>query len=698
MDYRMKNRKTNHYIKKHGFTIVEILIVAPIVILVIGVFIGVVVNMTGDVLSTRSTNALAYNIQDALNRIEQDVSTSGALLATNNVTITSPQGFDDSTATFDNASVVNGTMLILNSYATTANPLNATSNVIYESGQPNPCNSALINKNPAVMMNTVYFVKNNTLWRRVLAPSNYATIGCSVPWQEPSCTPNIVGAFCKTQDIDLVDGINTTSGFVVNYYPNPSSVIPNTIANDSAQSDSNRLAAMRTNGSVVVTINATSSQAGRNIGQTGTMRATSPNNNTSTTSNPIAPTILSQPQDKTVLASDTNITFSASPSGTSPTAQWQQSTDQGATWSNVSGATSSTLTLATVNNTMDGYKYRVIFTNAQGTITSTSARLGVNLLAWTALTLQNSWANYNNGYNTAAYRKTSDGVVTVKGLIGRTGTPVVSEVIGILPVSYRPTAVLIFVASTNPNVAGRVDVYPNGEIRFIGGDAAWFSLDNIRFVPDTGRYPRTAIGSFFNGWLNYGAPFAPASYVIDNSNRVNIQGLLAPGVWPDSSRIFDLPSNALPANYMHVIGASSTFGAFGVDYRAGSTGLLSKSIGSGWLSTNVMYYPTTTGNWFNIPLINSWGAYGSIFTPPQYSISSDGLVSLRGLISAGSMTSDGVIGTLPVGYRPGQRVLYATVSMLAYSRVDVDAAGNIRFGTGNNGWLSLDGITFYADQ
>lgn len=263
---------------KNGFTIVEILIVAPIVILVIGVFMTSIVTMTGNVLSSRGADVLVFNIQDSLNRIQQDVGLSGAYLATNNIALTSPQGYNDDTTNFHNADPTNGTMLILNSYTTTANPLSSTRNIVYAAGQPNPCNSPLVNQNTPVMVNAIYFVKNNTLWRRVVAPSSYLTVGCSVPWQQPSCAPTASGAFCKTQDVRLVDGIQS-GGFSVGYYPSPGSTTTNSTASDSGQTDSTRLTALQANDTVVVTITATNVIAGRNVTQTGTIRAISPNNN-----------------------------------------------------------------------------------------------------------------------------------------------------------------------------------------------------------------------------------------------------------------------------------------------------------------------------------------------------------------------------------------------------------------------------------
>lgn len=265
-----------------AFTIIEILIIAPIVILVIGIFITVIVNMTGDVLSTRGANVLAFNIQNSLDSIQRDVKLSGAFLATNNITLTSPQGYGDDTTNFHNADATNGTMLILNSYTTNINPTASNRNIVYAHDQPNACNSAQISQNDPLMMNTIYFVKSNTLWRRVIAPSFYATVGCSVPWQQPSCAPTASGAFCKTQDIRLVDGIQT-GGFSVSYYTSIDSTTANTTASDSSQTDTARLAALQTTNTIVITINATNVISGRTINQTGTIRAVSPNNNIAAT-------------------------------------------------------------------------------------------------------------------------------------------------------------------------------------------------------------------------------------------------------------------------------------------------------------------------------------------------------------------------------------------------------------------------------
>ena len=95
--------------------------------------------------------------------------------------------------------------------------------------------------------------------------------------------------------------------------------------------------------------------------------------------------ITSQPGNNTVCAGAT-ASFSVAASGTSPTYQWQESTDGGATWNNISnggvysGATSTTLTLTGVTAGMNGYLYRAVVTGAApcGSLNSGNAALTVN--------------------------------------------------------------------------------------------------------------------------------------------------------------------------------------------------------------------------------------------------------------------------------------------------------------------------------
>jgi len=92
---------------------------------------------------------------------------------------------------------------------------------------------------------------------------------------------------------------------------------------------------------------------------------------------PNAPYITTQPVNQTVNAGQT-ATFTAAATGSpTPTAQWQVSTDGGVTFSNLSGATSTTLSFTTAAS-QTGNKYRIVFTNTAGSVNSSAATLTVN--------------------------------------------------------------------------------------------------------------------------------------------------------------------------------------------------------------------------------------------------------------------------------------------------------------------------------
>ena len=282
MQPMLRNKANN------GFTVVEMLVVAPIVILFIGAFISAIVSMTGQVLISRASNSLMYNIQDALNRIEQDTKISNKLLATNDITgLTSPQGYNDDTTPFENASPTSGNAIILEQYAITNNPASNVRNLLY-TNSPNACNSSLVTQNQPMKINVIYFVKNNTLWRRTILPSDYKTAGCDattptvspvLPWQQPSCNPSQTGSICETNDIELVNGITNISDFSIDYFDSSDSTVENTAASDSSKSEADRGTAIQTANTIQVTINAKNTVAGRDISQSGTVRVTDSSNN-----------------------------------------------------------------------------------------------------------------------------------------------------------------------------------------------------------------------------------------------------------------------------------------------------------------------------------------------------------------------------------------------------------------------------------
>jgi FKBP-type peptidyl-prolyl cis-trans isomerase FkpA len=97
----------------------------------------------------------------------------------------------------------------------------------------------------------------------------------------------------------------------------------------------------------------------------------------------VAPTVTTQPSDRTVKAGQT-ATFTAAASGTpTPTVQWQVSSNGGSTWTNLTNAapygevTTTTLTVTPVTTALNGAQYRAAFTNIMSTATTNAATLTV---------------------------------------------------------------------------------------------------------------------------------------------------------------------------------------------------------------------------------------------------------------------------------------------------------------------------------
>lgn len=257
---------------KSAFTLVEMVVVAPIVILSIVAFVYTIVTLTGSVIGTNAKNLIANKVQSALFTIQQDLSTPGAVvLSVNNVSLMAGQGYNDDTTNFSNVSASTGNALIIQLNATDKNPLSGSSKLVYLANSPNACNATNVGVNTIMTYNVVYFVKNNQLWRRVLMPSTYSSSGCSTPWQQPSCSPGVSASFCKVLDTLIATGV---SNFNIDYFTTSDSIIPNTVAVDQAQSDAARQAAINSAVAIKPNVDISQTIAGRTVAVSRNIRAT----------------------------------------------------------------------------------------------------------------------------------------------------------------------------------------------------------------------------------------------------------------------------------------------------------------------------------------------------------------------------------------------------------------------------------------
>lgn len=102
---------------------------------------------------------------------------------------------------------------------------------------------------------------------------------------------------------------------------------------------------------------------------------------------------------------------------------------------------------------------------------------------WIAPTLLNSWVNYGAPYNTAAYMRTDDGLVLLRGAI-KSGTTTAGTVLFTLPVGFRPAGGTAEFVSVSNGAIAQIDVETDGDVVIRVGGNTRLSLDGIVFAAE----------------------------------------------------------------------------------------------------------------------------------------------------------------------------------------------------------------------
>lgn len=114
------------------------------------------------------------------------------------------------------------------------------------------------------------------------------------------------------------------------------------------------------------------------------------------------------------------------------------------------------------------------------------------------------------------------------------------------------------------------------------------------------------------------------------------------------------------------------------------------------INTN-QYEPVEQESWQTPSFNNGWENYSTSFSECGYFKNSSGIVHIKGLVKNGTIGQG--IFVLPAGYRPS-RTLILTVSTNpnVYGQVRITSSGSVECTEGSSNWVSLDGISFRAEQ
>lgn len=654
---------TNRQWRNQGFTLIEMLIIAPVVILSIGAFIALMVSLVGTVLISRDRGALTYDIQNSLDQIEQDVRIS-AKFQTTTGTLSAPQGSDDNTAAFTSSSA-----LVLTTLTTDKSPLDGQRQLVYYANQPNPCGTKET-YNKMLYTTVVYYIKGGSLWRRVIVPTYNtnatpdANTVCRTPWQRNSCTPGYTASPpCQTSDSEIMKNVSSMS---IKYLSTPGST---------ADLGSSNAALAST---VEVTINGQKMTGGKSITTSGVMRATKLNVSADATA-PTTPSVIY------AISAPNTVTFSWGNSANATSYVISYSINGGsATNTTVSSGTTS-FDVSVVRG--DTVTFKLAAQNDAGT--SPNSVTTVTVPIWVDYSLQNSWADYLNSYATHGVTRTKSGLVVLKGLV-RYGTTTNGTVIGNLPVGYRPAERMLYAVETSANVNGRIDVLPTGDVVIVNGSSSWIAMDNIRFMPSGTTW--TGLG-LQNSWTQYDATYPAPAFTKTGDGMVVLKGLVKGGA--NATTIGVLPTGYRPSE--RLLFADESGSATGRIDILPTGEVYASNVNTSWAGLdNIQFMPSGT-SWTNLTLQNSWVYYGSPYAVPAYTKTADGMVDLKGLIKTGA--SGTVIANLPVGYRPSANLIFQVeTNANVNGRIDVRSNGDIYASLTDPGWAGLDNISFRAEQ
>lgn len=231
-----KNHLTSS--REVGFTLVELLIAITLSTIVITVFVSALMTTVKTVAIQKTELELSQEAQLALDTIERDARIALAFDTTPVfATFTDSYGPTNTDNTWSGTWSYKGTdanhrALILRESATTTNPLSTARKLAYAQGNitnpyaelnpslnctlhnPTTAPTGALMYNPPLPYYLIYFVRDNTLYRRVLTDTT--TPLCNSQYQNQSCPATDLSphANCRANDERIVDNV---SRFTVDY-------------------------------------------------------------------------------------------------------------------------------------------------------------------------------------------------------------------------------------------------------------------------------------------------------------------------------------------------------------------------------------------------------------------------------------------------------------------------------------------------
>lgn len=193
-------------LNNQGFTLVELLIICPILMVVIAILMNFIFNQYGQLLVQNTAINLEVQSSGLLSNIKKDIEPANAFIKS-----TDAQLIDGFAPSGGWQATNSGSLLIVSVPASTAKPGVADSQPVYiNKNGCAPENQKLLND--ILDYNIVYFVNNSKLYKRIV--TNTATGLCGSNYLKQTCPEDQSSIDCP-KDLLLTDQLDS---FVVKYY------------------------------------------------------------------------------------------------------------------------------------------------------------------------------------------------------------------------------------------------------------------------------------------------------------------------------------------------------------------------------------------------------------------------------------------------------------------------------------------------
>lgn len=202
--------------KQRGFTLVELAVVAPLMIVIAMAIVSILILLVSATVGPNAQSSLMQQSEKALDIIEGDINNSTAFVSSS-----LPANFSDSHSSDYASPPANTTVMRVHGFDQILNPSESSGTKVIPAFKDSVnCNNVTnLNSTNIVQIVALYYVNNNTLYRRTLVDGSNPS-ACGTKLAKTSCLSG-----CSSKDLELLRADQITKFELVYYTTITGSVV-----------------------------------------------------------------------------------------------------------------------------------------------------------------------------------------------------------------------------------------------------------------------------------------------------------------------------------------------------------------------------------------------------------------------------------------------------------------------------------------